>query len=359
MRIRLRRLDGSTAELGVSDGYFVRPEADDDDVLDYTTGYALPGLVDAHAHLQANGVAEMVAAGAPDLDEMAANAQAQLAAGVLTIADKGSKSDTTLQVLDFEPSRRPKLEMAGEIIVTPDGYYPGFGKVVEPENAAAAALEAVATPAAWVKFIGDWPRRGVGPVSNFDQAQLAAAVTVAHEAGRRVAIHTMAPGTAHDAVTAGVDSIEHGLFLTREDVEVLGARRGAWVPTIAAMEAAAEALRPGSSGRTLIQEGLDNVRELLPYARRSGVRVMAGTDLALRHGCVVEELLRLAAYGLSAADVIDTTVFDAHEYLGFGAGLTIGGPADVICVPADPREDLDVLGAPSLVMRMGRVIAKP
>lgn len=357
MRVRLRRLDGSIAELGVADGYFAPSRVDDPDVLDCTTQYALPGLVDAHAHLQANGVAEMVAAGEPDPAEMAANAQAQLAAGVLTIADKGSKSDSTLEMLQFDPRRRPKLEMAGEIIVTPDGYYPGFGKVVAPEDAATAAEAATRTPATWVKFIGDWPRRGIGTVSNFELEHLAAAVTVAHAAGCRVAIHTMAPGTAHDAVTAGVDSIEHGLFLTRSDLDALGARRGAWVPTIAAMEAAAESLRPGSSGQALIRDGLDNVRDLLKHARTAGVRVLAGTDLALRHGDVATELVRLVDYGLSPGDVVEAALFEALTYLGFASGLEIGDPADLICVSADPREDLTVLRAPSLVMRMGRVVA--
>ncbi len=356
MRLRLRRLDGSTIELGVADGQFVKPEPGTGDVLDLTASYALPGLVDAHAHLQANGVAEMVAAGDPDLDEMARNAAAQLAAGVLTIADKGSKSDTTLQMLEFDPSRRPKLEMAGQIIVTPDGYYPGFGKVVAPDAAASAAASAASTPATWVKFIGDWPRRGIGPQSNFDRQQLTAAVEVAHRAGRRVAVHTMAPGTATDAVAAGVDSIEHGLFLTSDDIEVLGDRHGAWVPTIAAMEAAAESLRPGSSGQRLILEGLDNVRDLLPRAVRCGVQVMAGTDLALRHGAVATELLRLADYGLTPNEILESAILGAHDYLGFGGGLEIGAPADVVCVPGDPREDVTVLGAPSVVMRMGRIV---
>ncbi len=359
MRVRLRRLDESLVELGVVDGRFTLPRADDGDIIDCTADYALPGLVDAHAHLQANGVAAMVAAGEPDIAEMAANARAQLAAGVLTIADKGSKSDATLQMLEFDPDKRPKLEMAGEIIVTHDGYYPGFGKVIDPGDAAVAASAAAATAATWVKFIGDWPRRGIGPVSNFDRGELAAAVTVAHRAGRRVAIHTMAPGTASDAVAAGVDSIEHGLFLTHEDVVELGARGGAWVPTIAAMEAAAESLRPGSSGRTLIRDGLDNVRDLLKPAIQAGVRIMAGTDLALRHGAVVEDLLRLVDYGLTPGDVLDTAVVAAHRYLGFGGGFTAGEAADFVCVPGDPQDDLAVLRTPSIVMRRGRVVRSP
>jgi imidazolonepropionase-like amidohydrolase len=356
MRLRLRRLGGSTVELGISGSFFTEPDQDDPDIVDCSAFIALPGLVDAHAHLQANGVDEIVAAGSPDLGTMATNARSQIEAGVLLIADKGSKSNAALAFLATDPSERPELEMAGEILVVEHGYYPGFGRVIDPSQAGEAAAEAAVTAATWVKFIGDWPRGGVGPVSNFDEHQLAAAVAAAHRAQARVAVHTMAPGTATAAVRAGVDSIEHGLFLTGDDVEALGRRGGAWVPTVFAMEAAAESLRPGSSGRRLLRDGLDNVRELLPGAVGAGVRVLAGTDLALAHGEVAREVEKLAEYGMSPHDIVASTVFGGYEYLGASSRLEAGGRADVVCVSADPRDDVSALANPCFVMRLGRVV---
>jgi len=356
MRLRLQPLTGPEIELGVADGLFTEPDTTDADIVDCTARIALPGLVDAHAHLQANGVDEMVAAGEPEDAVMAANALAQIEAGVLLIADKGSKSDATLDFLDSDPARRPELHMAGEILVVEDGYYPRFGRVIDPTLAGTVAADAATTRASWVKFIGDWPRRGLGPISNFTEPQLAAAVAAAHANGARVAIHTMAPGTATAAVSAGVDSIEHGLFLTRDDVVALGVRRGAWVPTVAAMEAAGDTMRPGSSGRRLVEEGLDNVRELLPVAIAAGVHVLAGTDLALRHGQVAIEMMRLGDYGIAPADVIASTIYGAYDYLGTDARLAVGHRADVVCVAGDPREDLSSLADPTFVMRRGNVI---
>ena len=191
---------------------------------------------------------------------------------------------------------------------------------------------------------------------NFDEVDLAAAVSTAHRAHARVAIHTMAPGTASAAVRAGVDSIEHGLFLTGEDVAALGARRGAWVPTIAAMETVAGSLRPGSSGYRLIHEGLENIRALLPGARATGVHVLAGTDLALRHGEVAREMVRLGEAGMDPTDVVMSTIFGAYEYLGTDHGFAPGRRADVVCVPGDPREDLSALLNPTFVMRLGNVL---
>lgn len=359
MRIRIRPLDADPIELGISGTRFTEPDGTDHDLIDCSDLYAVPGVVDAHAHLSANSVEEMVTAGHPDPAAMAANAAAQLDAGVLLIADKGSKSDESLAMLDADPASRPELHMAGEILVVDGGYYPDFGRIVDPDQIGVAATRAAATPATWVKLIGDWPRRGHGPLSNFDEPQLRNAVAAAHAAHARVAVHTMAPGTPTAAVRAGVDSIEHGLFLTVEDVAALGARRGAWVPTVAAMEATVQGLRPGSSGRRLLSDGLDNVRSLLPTAVARGVRVMAGTDLALRHGEVAREMVRLVASGMDPADLVASAIFGAYDYFGTDHGFASGARADVVCLAADPREEPEALAEPVVVIRLGRVRVAP
>jgi imidazolonepropionase-like amidohydrolase len=356
--IRFCDLDGVEYELGVRDGEFVDPAlVSDGRCIDARQWTALPGLVDAHAHLMADGVIEMIELPAePDVTAMARHAASQLEAGVLNVVDKGGKSDAAVDFLDHDPNLRPELQMAGEIMVTEGGYYPGFGRIIDPDHAAVEASRAASTRASWVKFIGDWPRKGKGPLANFDEHQLEGAVRAAHRAGARVAVHTMAPGVASAAVRAGVDSIEHGLFLDEEDLARLGARGGAWVPTVAAMESVVSAIGAESSGGQLILRGLANVRSLLPGAVAAGVVVMAGTDLALRHGEVSREAQRLAAYGMEAADVVNALSYRAYEYLGTPWGFCPGARADLVCVDGDPREDLAVLMDPKLVIRLGRVV---
>jgi imidazolonepropionase-like amidohydrolase len=198
----------------------------------------------------------------------------------------------------------------------------------------------------------------VGAVASFEEDVLAQAAKVAHDAGCRIAIHACAPRTSTMAVAAGFDSIEHGLFLTAADVEALGRRGAAWVPTIDAMEGIRDMLGESSSGGRLFAEGLANVRELLPAAPSLGVAVLAGTDLHLAHGEVAQEALKLAEYGLGADAVLHAMTAAAYDYLGQRRGFEPGMPADVVFFDRDPREDLGVLQRPVLALRHGREVVR-
>jgi len=209
-----------------------------------------------------------------------------------------------------------------------------------------------------LKLVGDWPRKGHGVVSNFTEAQLGVIVAAAHRRGLRVAIHAAGPDSPSPAVAVGVDSIEHGLFLSQDDLRVLGARGGAWVPTIAAMEGIRETLGTDSSGGRLLTAGLNNVRDVIGIAASHGVQVLGGTDLHLSHGTVSLEAERLEAYGLSAESALAGITDNGYRYFGSDRTFGSGQSADVVVCRADPRHDLTTLRDPSFVMRAGHIIAR-
>lgn len=357
MRGLLLRLATPAGEqsLGIdSEGRWAAPGSVDGDTVDLTEWVAVAGLVDAHAHLGAGTITEMRDPTRPRADHVARHAAEQLAAGVTLVADKGTDDlETVAMTMALDPAHRPETEMAGILLTNEGGYYPGVATEIDPARIG-QWVDGYGTDAVgWVKLIGDWPRRGLGAVSNFTAAELAVAVDHAHRRGMRVAIHTAAPDIPSRAVRAGVDSIEHGLFLTEDDVVILGERRGAWVPTIAAMEELAAALGPDSSGGRLIAEGLANVRRLLAPAVAAGVRVMAGTDLTLPHGAVVAEAERLIGYGLTEPQAIEALVTAPRHFFGH-PGLIAEAPADLLVV--DPPGGLTELARPRLVLRRGRVV---
>ncbi|MDX1449868.1 MAG: amidohydrolase family protein, partial [Acidimicrobiia bacterium] len=230
--MRLKTLDGRVFELDPVDGRWAPSSGGDR--RDLTSLVSLPGLVDGHSHL-AHSDMENLSPGNPV--GVAERAFAAVQSGVFLVFDKGSCDTVVLTLQDRPPANRPHLQAAGRIIAGPVGYFPGYARETDEAGLAEAVAEGAAASAGWVKLVGDWPRKGVGPVANFGEEALAAAVRVAHAAGCRVAIHTMAPDVPSMAVRAGIDSIEHGLYLTDADVRALGARGGIWVPTVMRMEA--------------------------------------------------------------------------------------------------------------------------
>lgn len=319
--------------------------------------FALPGLADCHAHVGMENIDEGGSLTDDDIrSNCIKNAWMQVEGGVLLIADKGSASDVSLEILDAPPASRPAMEMAGRMIAPPDGYYPDYGGEVDEAGLADAVRARAASPASWVKIIGDWPRKGIGPQANYSEAALRAAVDVAHAAGRRVAVHTMAPAGVRPAVDAGVDSIEHGLFLSADDLPRLADRKAAWVPTILGVESIIGFLGVESSGGKLLARGVDNVRELLPEAERLGMTVLAGTDLAVPHGKVALEAIRLRELGLSTSAALHAVTRAAYDYLGVAHGFAPGATADVVFVRDDPRENLETLLDPMVIIRSGRIV---
>ncbi len=352
LRVELKSPSGDVAVRDVVDGRWEEAGATDADTVVGGGSWALPGLVDAHSHIASD---QLFAAG--DFESALRRAGEALRAGVTLLLDKGWTDDIAIRVTDaLAPGERPEIEAAEVVLASVGGYYPGFGREIDPVDIASEVSTVARAGRGWVKLIGDWPRRGVGPTANFSESELASAVRVAEETGSKVAIHTMAPDVPSMAVAAGVHSIEHGLFLTADDVDQLGRREGMWVPTVLRCEETRRQLGPDSTGGRLFTEGLARMKGLLTIAVEAGVHVLAGTDLVGSPANVAAEALRLAEYGLSNAAVIAAVSTSGHEATGRDARFTPGTPANAVLFPANPLEDLGVLSHPEAVLRLGRLV---
>lgn len=348
LRAVLRSPFGEPVVRDIVDGRWVEPSGDADETIGEKS-WALPGLVDAHSHLASDQLFQ------PGVfDDAMTRANESLHAGVTLILDKGWTDDVTIRVIDaLAPEQRPDIEAAARMIAAPDGYFPGFGRQIDPVEIETVTREEADAGRGWVKLIGDWPSRGVGPVANFSEDEVRRAVTVAEEAGSRVAIHTMAREVPSMAVAAGVHSIEHGLFLTAEDVAALGNRSGMWVPTLLRVEETMAQLGGESSGGRLLREGLENVRDLLPGAVEAGVHVLAGTDLIGSPADVAAEGINLGVYGLTGEQVVAAVSHAAFVATGRDPTFAVGAPANAVFFDADPTQEPGVLAHPAAVIRLG------
>jgi len=315
--------------------------------VDLTGFICIPGLLDAHAHLSSEAL-QLDPADPDAIRELAARA---VLSGVTVCLDKGWSDDV---VLNLAPSvRSPRIAAAGRMLRSEDGYWPDFGHLADGSD----LVEAVATLAPgrpWVKIVADWPRKGRGAIANYSEAVLAGAVAQAHAAGAFVATHTMAPEVANMAVRAGVDSIEHGLYLDADHLDMLGARGGIWVPTILRMEEVLAEMKPGSTGASVIGEGLENVRELLSHAVERGVTVMPGSDLTIAPSEIFREVAALVRYGLTPAQAVAGA--SAGHAVGLDMGFRAGLVADLVAVEGDPLQDVAALADPVVVIAAGKII---
>ncbi len=354
--ITIRPPEAEPYDLAIDGTQFSDPDDRVTTRIDTGHLWALPGLADAHAHLTMTSLGDI--SGLTE-DSMRANipvtAWAHVERGVLLILDKGGSTDATLLSLDHDTDLRPYVETAGAMIHPDHGYMKGFGAEVEPDDLVDHVRSVAATRGGWVKIVADWPRTGVGPVNNYPLDALTEAVAVAHDAGVRVAAHTMANG-ASDAVAAGVDSIEHGPFLTEEDIRALAARRGAWVPTIGNQKHWVDALGPDSSGGKLFKTGLDAMATNLPLAEELGLTVLAGSDLAIPHGQIATEARLLRDHGLTDKAATIATSTAAFDYVGREGSLLAGHTADVVFFDGNPYEDVTVLDRPELIIHRGQTI---
>jgi imidazolonepropionase-like amidohydrolase len=329
-------------DLWVADGRLTLDPQDGVETL--PGGWVLPGLVDAHAHLSIDTSGGGRELGDPELIE--ANVRAQLRAGVLLVRDVGAVPGAVLPAGDGDDA--PRLLRAGRYLAPEGCYVPGLYEGVDAGALVEAALAEVAGGAAWVKVIADFPPNFPrGPAEpNYDLGTLTRLVEAAHAAGARVAAHVTGAAVA-DVVAAGIDSVEHGLRMDEDALTALGRRGGAWTPTL------------GMSIEMLGEERFERLVQrfapLLARAEAAGVTVLAGTDTR-PPGSLPLEVALLQRCGMPPADALAAASTAARRYLGL-PGLEPGAPADLVCYPADPRDDPEVLAHPSAVVIRGKRVA--
>jgi imidazolonepropionase-like amidohydrolase len=314
-------------------------------------GFVLPGLVDVHTH-----------PGAPEpgqpLDEavLRADLLAHRDAGVTAVRVAGAPG--RLPGWAGQDPELPRVISAGPWLSTPGLFFPGWGREVAEAELPEAAAEEAAAGDGWVKLRGDWivddetfaePRMLPADV-------LAETVRRVHEAGGRVAIHAMHEVACRWAVGAGVDSLEHGMWLAHDLLPQMAAQGTALVPTYTPWAGQMqEILELQPPARQWFLDGYTRLGPLTVAARDAGVAVLAGTDFR-PHGTIAAEVRRLAAGGLPPEAALGAACWTAREFLGL-PGLDDGAPADFVVYDRDPVADLHVLDRPAHIVLGGRLVS--
>ena len=343
---------GEHRDLWVVDGV-VRSEPVRAAVTAATGVWLMPGLVDAHCHVG------LESQGAVPPKRAEEHALAERAAGALLLRDAGSPADT--RWMD-DRDDLPRIIRAGRHIARPMRYLRHYGAEVEPDALVAEVERQAARGDGWVKLVGDWIDREVGDLTPLWPVEAArAAIDRAHQLGCRVTAHVFGEQALAELVGAGIDGIEHGTGLSPATTELMAERQVALVPTMVQLEnfgsyaAAGEAKFPAYAKhiRALYATRL----ERFAAAYEAGVPIFAGTDAGgfLPHGLVGREMAALAAF-CPAEYALGAGSWRARAWLGRPDTLTEGAPADLVAFDADPRQDLEVLWHPRLVILRGSVV---
>jgi imidazolonepropionase-like amidohydrolase len=150
--------------------------------------------------------------------------------------------------------------------------------------------------------------------------------------------------------------------MTDAAIQGMVRRAIAWVPTLfpGAGRVAAEFVRSIGLPRATVEwirTIFDRQPEMVGRAARAGVRILAGTDAGQGpHGMIVEQVRLLIEAGLTGEQALGAASWDARAFLGF-PGLTEGASADLAIYDKDPRERIDALERPALIMLDGQLIA--
>ena len=346
----------------------VGTDLDGDQAVDLSGHSVLPGLFDCHVHLTISTIDVVESLQTPfslNFYEAARNLALTLSAGVTTVRDAGGADLGIKRAVERGYIPGPRMRISVSILSQTGGHGDGW----MPSGSCVPLLEAhPGRPAGVVdgleglrQRVREVLRAGADQIkvcasggvlssrddprhAQFQPDELAVAVAEATRVGSYVMAHAAASEGTKNAIRAGIRSIEHGIFLDDECIDLM-LRHGTWlVPTLMAPQAVIDASAKGASlpdaviakARDVVESHRDSFRR----AVMAGVKVAMGTDSGVGpHGSNLHELQLMAAGGMSGERVLHAATCSAAELLQIRdevGTIEPGKVADLVVVEGDP-----------------------
>lgn len=364
--------DPRPADVTVEDGRIVDvgPGLDGDEAVDATGATILPGFFDCHVHVTMESVDVWRIANQPfsyPFFLAAKHLAATLDAGITSIRDAGGADLGVKQAVEDGLIRGPRMQISLTMLSQtgghgddwfPAGYeipmlarHPGIpGGIVDgPDEMRRKVRELHRMGADVVKVAtsgGVASPRDNPAHAHFRPAELEVLVEEATAAGMFVMAHAQAAEGIKNAVHAGIRSIEHGIFLDDEGIDLM-LEHGTWlVPTLVAPLGVIETAETGGTISDAVLAKARAVVETHKAAVRravgAGVRLAMGTDTGVTpHGLNLRELPLMAEAGMTPAAVLEATTRSAAQLLGVDdrrGTIEPGKDADLVVLRGDPYD---------------------
>ncbi len=360
-------------------------------VIDLSNSVCLPGLIDTHTHVLLQGDIT-----AEDYDVQLLKSSTPYRTILGTVAAKRALEYgfTTIRDLETEGAGYadvdikkainngvvpgPRMQVAGRAMdVT--GAYPllgyswelkvpkGVQEVDGAEGGRKAVREQISNGVDWIKVYSDRsyyvrPDGALDDVPTFTVEELKAIVDETHRERRKIASHAAALNGVHNSVEAGVDSIEHGMYISDTDLKTMVAHGTYYVPTLFVGEYVAEGR--AAAGAKVWVDMIKIHQDTFQRALRAGVKIAFGTDAGGFDWKInpAKEFPIMVKYGMTPAQALRSSTMTAAELLGMQdkiGSLEVGKYADIVAVPSDPMSDIQQLEKVNFVMKGGVVYVKP
>jgi imidazolonepropionase-like amidohydrolase len=375
----------------IADGHEPVPEGAER--VDLGALFVMPGLIDAHVHLDSDKAGleaqleTVTASDAAVAYEAAANARKTLLAGFTTVRNLGGDHGVTLALRDAIAAGKvdgPRILDAGMPISATGGhmdhalgYREDIGEVLGAgnlcdgvESCRRAVRMQIRRGVDWIKIAttgGVNSRIGVGLGAQMFEDEVRALVDTAHLYGRKIAVHAHGADGIALALRAGADSIEHGTLMTEDEAELFRRSNAYYVPTLSTVNGYIERLARDPNAytpevRAKIEWRIGITGKAFRLAHERGVRIALGTDAGVSmHGRNADELELMVKHGMTPEEAIVAGTVSGAGLLGLDGEigtLEPGKRADIIAVSGDPLADVTLLKSVAFVMRDGRIYAR-
>jgi len=353
-----------------------RPLPDDARVVDASSCTVIPGLIDAHVHLNNPTVPSLplYRVGVPPTLAVLYGLQAalsSLAAGFTSLRTMGGPEYAALrQAIDAGLVPGPRVVVAGMVCMSAghtDRLYPtNFFRSIEHSADGADQVRQRArrflragVDSIKVEATGGMIAEGDTPdMRGYTDAELVAAAEEAHAFGKRLAVHAHSAEGVRRAIAAGADTIEHCTWADEAALEMVAAK-GAYITATCSLveNGIRQGGRPGPVLQKL-QRGLDAKLQMLATSRRLGVKVAMGTDAcgpSMPHGKNALELELLYRAGFTSMECLMSGTKVAAEAIGLGdltGTLEPGKRADLLVLACNPLDDITALQNPANVLQV-------
>jgi imidazolonepropionase-like amidohydrolase len=378
------------ADVAVADGRIVEVGSglDGDEQIDVGGFTLLPGLFDTHVHVMFGHVDVWRTMQEPfsyRFYDAIRNLDATLRIGITTVRDAGGADLGVKQAIEEGIVAGPRVQISITMLSQTGGHgdgwlpsgghaeffpeYPGVpGSIVDgPVEVRRKVRELVRAGAEVIKIAtsgGVLSPRDNPRQPGFDMEEIEAIVAEARAAELTVMSHAQSTDGIKNAVRAGVRSIEHGIYLDDEAIQLMLDRGAYLVPTLVApfgvIKAAEAGARIPEWAVTKAREVVDAHRDSFRRAAEAGVKVAMGTDAGVvPHGTNLEELQLMADGGMSPPDVLVATTRTAAELMGLDSELGTlepGKRADLVVVSGDPFDFSDLATRIERVYQDGRLV---